>query len=320
MMAPGSERLERIWRTLCDDAEAALLLAMPATAEQLAASTGQAGSEVQDRVQSLFLKGVVFESAKPQGTVYRAPRHLFQLHDASIQWSDAPAALIDEWKQFMNEEYPQLLAMMLSAGLPSFMRAIPALGSLQDHQEVLAAEDPKAIIEAAEDVAVCSCPCRLSERNCDNTPRTCLQLDKGARYAIKRGSGERISKQRALEILGEAAEAGLVHMVDNKAQSGSYICNCCPCCCVILKPHLQNTDCHSVLAPSRYQATVEADECLGDEVCQNACPTNAVKLDDAADVAVVDEPRCIGCGVCVLRCPSGAITLEAVRPAEAIGA
>lgn len=54
-------------------------------------------------------------------------------------------------------------------------------------------------------------------------------------------------------------------------------------------------------------AMVKADDCVGCGACVDACPNEAIKLEDG--VAVVDADECIECGICVDECPSEAISL-----------
>ena len=54
-------------------------------------------------------------------------------------------------------------------------------------------------------------------------------------------------------------------------------------------------------------AIVNADDCVACGVCVDACPQEAIKVDD---VAVIDEELCIDCGTCVDECPNSAISLE----------
>ena len=54
-------------------------------------------------------------------------------------------------------------------------------------------------------------------------------------------------------------------------------------------------------------AQVNADKCIGCEACVNACPNEAITMNDG--VAKVDEDTCIECGICVDECNSEAITL-----------
>jgi len=57
-------------------------------------------------------------------------------------------------------------------------------------------------------------------RKCDKPIDVCLQINKGAQYALKRGTGRRIDAEEAKTILRRAEAAGLVHLTENKAVSG----------------------------------------------------------------------------------------------------
>ena len=321
MMLPGSERMARIWEmVLSDEDDARLLLSMPGTAEALVAATGIPADDVNARVAELYHRGVVFEVVKPDGVVYRPPRHLIQMHDASVQWPEAPPEYRAAWKEFMAEEYHGWIHMVLGAGMPSFMRTVPAAASLQGLDGVLPQEDVEGMLGAAQTLAVCKCPCRSSELNCDNPIETCVQFDRGAEYAIKRGTGREISREEALKIVRDAAARGLVHTVENRAGLGNVLCNCCNDCCAIIKPFLEGGELRPILAPSRYRAAVDAPECTEDGLCADICPTGAIQLDDGASAAVVDEELCLGCGLCAAVCPANAVKLELVRGVEFIPA
>ena len=51
---------------------------------------------------------------------------------------------------------------------------------------------------------------------------------------------------------------------------------------------------------------VNEDECIACAACADACPTEALSVDD---VAKVDEETCIDCGACVGTCPIEALSL-----------
>jgi len=54
-------------------------------------------------------------------------------------------------------------------------------------------------------------------------------------------------------------------------------------------------------------AKINRDDCTACGNCADACPVDAIKVDD---IAVVDEKECTDCGSCVDECPVDAITLE----------
>ena len=53
--------------------------------------------------------------------------------------------------------------------------------------------------------------------------------------------------------------------------------------------------------------TIDKDKCNACGSCVDACPVEALKIEEKA---VVDEEACIDCGTCVDECPEGAISLD----------
>ena len=115
-----------------------------------------------------------------------------------------------------------------------------------------------------------------------------------------------VTKEQALQVLRQAEEAGLVHTTMNHQAPANYICNCCACCCGVLRG-LTEFGKPAAVANSGFQSTVDAALCTGCGACTERCPTHAVTVRD--DVAMVQVQRCIGCGLCVVACPSGALSL-----------
>ena len=306
----------RIWQTICSPEEAALLNLFPATQEELIQRFGKSQEEVSGMLQTLFHKGVAFKAKKDGKTVYRLPRHIIQFHDASTLWAEAPPALIELWRQYMEAEYPQIPAALMAMKVPPFFRVVPINEKIETKSQVLVYEDAARIIEKATVIAVTNCPCRMIVRKCDKPIDVCLQLNKGAEYAIERGTGRKIDAEEAKSILRRAEEAGLVHLTENKAGIGTVICNCCNCCCIGL-PYAKNAATNALLVPSRYQAAIDGSACTGCDACVEACPMGAMDL-GKDDIATLDAEACIGCGVCTHVCPTGAISLIVVRQADFI--
>lgn len=318
LLLENSVLLHQIWKTVCSEEEAEIVNILPGTIGEIASKTGKSPKTLASMLKELFHRGVVFEGQKGGETVYRPPRHIIQFHDATLLWEEAPAALANLWVQFMEQEYPTLLELVTRVNFPSFMRVVPINKTIASKSTVLTFEDAEAMIRSATTLAVTRCVCRLSLKKCDNPLENCLQLNKGAEYTIKRGTGRKIDAEEALRILKEAEAHGLVHMTENRSVMGNAICNCCSCCCEMLR-FASDSKTKGVLAPSRYAAEVASDLCTSCGECRDICPMDAV-TEGAEGAYVVSHERCIGCGLCASVCPADAIALVEIRPKEFIPA
>jgi len=55
-------------------------------------------------------------------------------------------------------------------------------------------------------------------------------------------------------------------------------------------------------------AIVDTEKCTGCEACVDACPSEAIKMEN--EKSVIDADSCVDCGVCVDECPVEAISME----------
>ena len=115
-----------------------------------------------------------------------------------------------------------------------------------------------------------------------------------------------ITKEEALTILREAEEAGLIHSSANIREGHMILCNCCTCCCGILRG-ISQLGIENSIAKSDFYVTVDPEKCTGSEICVERCEFGALSIKDG--ISHVDLKRCVGCGQCVMTCPSEAITL-----------
>jgi len=305
-----SQRIAGLFRIIADSNEAELMLALPGNAPALAEKLGRPPDRIAFMLQTLFVKGVVFPSAKTDPPTYRMSRDLVQFHDASILWPDASQEFLDLWQDFMEEEWPEL-AKTYSQIMPRpFTRVIPVGVTIQAKTHVLAFEDIKEIIDNAQTISVTKCTCRLTAHKCDKKLEACLQINKGAEYNIARGTGRKLSAEEALEIVRQAEQDGLIHVVMNKQNVDHFICNCCPCCCQTMPILIQHNI--SVIEPSRFAAEVDTDLCTSCETCRDRCYFSAISVSED-EPARVNQEKCMGCGLCQVTCPSEAIAMREVR-------
>jgi len=103
----------------------------------------------------------------------------------------------------------------------------------------------------------------------------------------------RVTFEEVSELLKKCSAEGMVHTID----IDGMICNCCKKCCPLFRGVYElNT---KTLTPSPFLPKIDAEKCNACSSCVDACPMEALKLDD---VAVVDKDRCIGCAVCIPTC------------------
>ncbi len=318
LLLENSVILHQIWKTVCSEEEAEIVNILPGSIGEIASKTGKSPETLALMLKELFHRGVVFEGKKGGDTVYRPPRHIIQFHDATLLWEEAPEKLSSLWVQFMEQEYPALLELVTRVNFPSFMRVVPINKTISPKSTVLTYEDAEAMIRTATSLAVTRCVCRLSLHKCDNPLENCLQLNKGAEYTIKRGTGRKIDAEEALRILKEAEEHGLVHLTENRSVMGNAICNCCSCCCEMLR-FASDSKTKGVLSPSRFVAKVDSNLCSFCGACAQICPMDAI-ADDTEGTYSVNHDRCIGCGLCANVCAANAISLIETRPREFIPA
>jgi Pyruvate/2-oxoacid:ferredoxin oxidoreductase delta subunit len=315
----GSTIIPLLFAMIADRQEAELMLAMPGTTEELAVKIDLPAGKTAEMCGTLYLKGLAFKSFKGESVSYKMCRDIVQFHDASILWRDAPKEYHDLWQKYMEEEWPAF-ARAVEKLLPRpFARVVPVHQAVEAvKQQVLDIDSARKIVESAEKLAVTRCTCRVIAHKCDNPVEVCLQVNNAARYTIDRGSGREVTVREALGILDESEKHGLVHVTNNKAHAGHFICNCCSCCCqsmpLLISEGLTITD------PSRYRAKIDPDACTLCGNCLEACIFKAIEEGDGGTggaMRVIGE-RCMGCGLCFSSCPSGAVALVEVRPVDFI--
>ncbi len=119
--------------------------------------------------------------------------------------------------------------------------------------------------------------------------------------------GKVISREEALRVVALAEEEGLVHTTYNIKSGQIFMCNCCSCCCGLLRG-MKHFNAPHLIAGSNFRASINQDTCEGCGVCATErCPMAAIVEEDGTYRVLAE--RCIGCGVCATTCPTESITL-----------
>lgn len=299
-----------------EEAEVAAAMPLkPAPASVIAQQVGKKLEDIQDTLERMADKGLCSTFVSGGQRYYVASPFVpgifeFQFMRGTRTERDRKVArLIHAYKKAFDEKQG-----FQPITFP-FNRVIPVGESIRPEARVHTYNQVYAYIDRYEPIAVSTCFCRhqaklLDEKDdCGKPDDVCLQFGLGAAYVIERGMGRKVNKEEAREVLSRAEEAGLVHASLN-TQEIDFICNCCPCHCLILKTALSQPKPGKVLY-SGFQPTYEPKLCTQCGTCVEKCPAKAVTRNEP--VPQLDPDRCLGCGICAFNCPVEAISMK-VKP------
>lgn len=247
------------------------------------------------------------------------PTRVFQMIPWIIGiWEFQVGRMDEEFARLSQQYYEHFGADFFSKG-PSLMRTIPVGQELSPSQQTMPYDRVSTILESGHSFAVNDCVCKKEERllghSCEYPLEVCLSVAPIPGLFEKHPWGRPISKEEAYGVIEKAEEAGLVHMVSNVENGHSFICNCCGCCCAVLKG-INKLGLKNVVN-SDYYSVIDADTCNLCSLCgESVCQVDAISEGD--DTYLVDKELCIGCGVCLESCPYEAISLQMKPEAERV--
>lgn len=280
----------------------------------IAARAGIPADDAAARLKAMAKRGMVWLDMDREARSWR-----FRLAPFIVGMYEASLELMDHELAHLVEDY---MAEGGAEGImrpePALHRVVPARQALQT-EWVLPYEDVVKLLENGRSFSVRECICRVQQhgigRGCDQPTHNCLTFS-----GFGRPPGpDSISKEEALALLDECERLGLVHTVSNVVRDVYYVCNCCGCCCGILRG-VNERGIQNSVARATYVAEIDPETCSNCGVCVDRCQVHAIAEDGG--VAVVDSERCIGCGLCVTGCSTGAAALskrpdwESIRPPE----
>jgi len=257
---------------IVDEQEMELIVGMqdrPMTVDEVADLLEMTRDRASDFLYRCYRRCIVNKTGAGEGAQYTPADFGARLdHFAKYEnWDDIPAharKAID--RRFLDE--------FISKHRSNVQRKMLGLASEDTlpNDTVLLLGEVEEMIEAASDIVVQPCDCRRLGQNCDRPVEVCIWLDEGAREALDRGYGRRLTKEEAKDLVRWADRKGLMHTADSEWQERGLhaICNCCACDCYPFRA-AQELNSKGVWPRSRY-------------------------------VAVYDQERCNFCGTCVRRC------------------
>jgi Pyruvate/2-oxoacid:ferredoxin oxidoreductase delta subunit len=194
-------------------------------------------------------------------------------------------------------------------------RVVPLNINIDLDSKFISSQEIIKILERSNVTGIGWCYCRSVQRkyenpNCDHPLFSCIHLSFGnSLYEIpyKSYNLKKVSKNEIISLLHECDERGLVHQLIYFPNPQFYyiICNCCPCCCVVLNKFLRNGS--PQIIKSDFIAKTESIRCTNCGNCEKWCYFGARILINGN--LQFSSTQCFGCGICVSKCPNNAILL-----------
>jgi electron transport complex protein RnfB len=291
--------------------EAALASSMrlaPDPAADIAARAGVDAEKAYRLLKRMASKGLI-ESQTAEG------HRVFALRPFIVGFYESQLPRMDNELAALFEQYYLDSGAAILRDSPPLHRVIPVGEAIPFEIDIFPYERASELLEGAKSWGVRKCICRVQQRlvgrGCDRPVESCLVFAPVEGAFDDSDLDRAITKEEALRILREAEEAGLVHSASNYRKGIDYICNCCTCCCGIMRG-IAEFGIPTAVAHSDFHAVIDAELCIGCGDCIDRCQFGALSVPDS--VAVVDYARCMGCGQCAVACTLDALHLER-RPA-----
>jgi H+/Na+-translocating ferredoxin:NAD+ oxidoreductase subunit B len=267
----------------------------------IAKRVGMTEAETLKRLKGLLERDFIWADAE-EGPFRLAP-FVVGIYEAQMETMDHELA-------HLFEEYLHQGGIEIMRPQPAIHRVIPAQSATKT-EWILPYDKLRELMMSCNTFRVRDCICR-KQQDLVGTRKCAFPLHvELIFYTGPESSGAVtppfVSKEEALAVLDKTEEIGLVHTVSNVAKGVFYVCNCCGCCCGILRG-ITEFGIEKSVAAANYYSVIDPDKCQGCGTCIERCQMRAVSAQ--GEIAVVDRAKCIGCGLCASGCPSSVARLE----------
>jgi len=217
-----------------------------------------------------------------------------------------------EFAQLCEEYFQKMEKNQIFDTEPAIFRVVPINRVIKPELEIYPYETAEDMLKNAKSHGIRDCICKqqkeLIGEPCKITTNktVCLPFSHKENDFDDSKFTEPITKEQALEYLSQAEKDGLIHCSMNIESGQYYICNCCTCCCGVLRGVTERNQPHAFVN-ANFVMTVDEDLCVGCGTCVDRCQFSALDVPD--DLLVIDTKSCVGCGVCAIVCPEDALTL-----------
>ncbi len=273
------------------------------SAEVIATRVGMDPKWTRSTLKAMVRKGQIRAGRADRGLGFGLMPFVVGFYEEQLPRMDTELALL-------AEEYYREAQGVFTRYAPAVHRVIPVEEAVPADVEIYPYEQATALIENAKAWAVRDCICRVQQQlvgnGCDRPLEICLIFAPVEGVFDGSDTERALSKEEALDILRQAEDAGLVHSPGNFRDGHHYICNCCTCCCGVLRS-VAEFSVPTAIASSGFFAVVDTELCAGCGDCVARCQFGALAVPD--DLCLVDAGCCVGCGLCVTTCPTEALSL-----------
>lgn len=284
------------------------------TPEQIASRTGRPIEGLEEKLTSMWERGQIWG-------MKLGPMKLFRIAPWALGIYEFQLPHMDRELAAMCEEYGGVFGRQFFDKKPQLMQVIPIEREIPGKHESLTYEKVSSLIENGQSFLLNDCICKkgkaLLDHRCEKPMEVCLAIAPVPGAFDSPRSGHVISKTEAYDVLKKSEEAGMVHLTWNVESGQFFICNCCGCCCGVLRSINDHGIPASKVVNSYYYAEIDPDKCEVCGTCLNErCQVNAIEAGEDANRVI--REKCIGCGLCVSTCPSEAIQLIRKQSADLV--
>jgi NAD-dependent dihydropyrimidine dehydrogenase PreA subunit len=283
------------------------------TPDEVASKLGLDATAVQDRLEAMAKKGLLFRLNDNNGVLkYRIMPMVHGIYEANEK---SRIKLDPVFAKKFSKFYGKYMMKYWNSTETPLFRTIPINNEVTAGSVVLPYDDAAAIIKSKNRIAITDCACRglmeaMGKRRCTHPIETCLMFDEVGDYYVQNGIGRYISSEEALKGLERNEQAGLVVNVSN-SYNPEIMCSCCSCCCGVNGAAKYFAG-PSLNYQSNYTCVYDEELCTNCGKCAERCAFAANKMID--DKLQFSAESCFGCGLCVTTCPQKARSL--VRKTE----
>jgi len=275
------------------------------TAKQVARRSGLEERECFLLLKKMTRKGLIEAEPGKGGLAFRLIPFIVGFYEKQNARIDAEFARLFE--QYYREALHRIMDMN-----PPVHRVIPVETAIPLQVEVMPYERASHYLNRARAWGVLPCICRVQQaligKGCTHSRENCLVFSSRPGAFDRTDAIRAIPREEAFEILDQARREGLIHSTGNRRDGLTYICNCCTCCCGVIRGVTEFGHLNAV-ARSDFLAGVDENLCTGCGLCVDRCPFGALRVETEEGRCRVDSRHCFGCGLCVSSCPRTALFL-----------